>query len=36
VREFVRREKQRWACPKCGETLCVHKESCLHCDIKWR
>jgi len=36
VRNFVRQEKQRWACPKCGEIICVHTDSCMCCGNKWR
>lgn len=36
VREFVRREKRKWACPSCGEILCVHLECCNNCGRKWR
>lgn len=36
VREFVRREKERWACPGCDEVLCVHQEACPGCGQKWR
>ncbi|MBN1359819.1 MAG: DUF3795 domain-containing protein [Sedimentisphaerales bacterium] len=36
VREFVRREKTRWACPECGRTLCVHKVECVSCGYEWR
>ena len=25
IRHFVRAEEQRWACPECGEILCVHR-----------
>jgi len=28
---FAAAEKDRWACPGCGETLCVHKPECVHC-----
>lgn len=31
IREFVAREKVRWACPACGQTSCVHRDHCLHC-----
>ena len=31
VRRFVAEEKIRWACPACGETLCVHRPFCLKC-----
>ncbi len=36
VRNFIRQEESRWACSKCGEILCVHKESCIRCGSKWR
>jgi hypothetical protein len=36
IRQFIRNEKERWICPKCGETLCVHKPQCLHCQHTWR
>lgn len=31
IRLFVRNEKTRWACPACGELLCVHRAECLTC-----
>lgn len=36
VREFVRQEKLRWACPECGETICVHQAECISCSHRWR
>jgi hypothetical protein len=33
---FIRREKAKWACSKCGEIICVHKENCISCGRKWR
>ena len=36
VRRFVEREKKRWACPKCGRLLCVHKSECIFCQYAWR
>jgi len=36
IRSFVGSEKSKWACPGCGETICVHKASCLVCGHKWR
>ncbi len=36
IRHFVRNEKDRWACPKCAELLCVHKGHCLSCGHNWR
>ncbi len=34
IREFVKNEKIRWKCKKCGNTLCVHRETCLFCGAK--
>jgi hypothetical protein len=34
VREFVRNEKTRWECGKCGRTICVHRDSCLGCGTR--
>lgn len=31
IREFIKFEKQKWTCPKCGNIICVHKGSCLAC-----
>ena len=31
---FIEREKERWACPECGEIFCVHKPHCLYCGCK--
>jgi hypothetical protein len=31
IRHFVRSEKERWACPGCGQQLCVHEPQCLFC-----
>jgi hypothetical protein len=36
IKYFIRTEKERWACPQCGELLCVHKPNCLYCQHKWR
>jgi len=35
--EFVRREKKRWKCRRCGAVLCVHRDQCLACggDAPW-
>lgn len=29
---FLRKEKEKWTCPGCGQLLCVHKPQCLSCD----
>jgi hypothetical protein len=34
VRKFIRNEKTRWACPKCGGVICVHKGYCSGCGKK--
>ena len=31
VRWFVRDQKKKWTCIKCGSLLCVHRNSCLFC-----
>ena len=33
---FVKRERSRWKCSKCGEILCVHSEVCLSCGAKFK
>ena len=35
VRDFIRNEKKRWACPTCGHLICVHKPQCPSCGCKW-
>lgn len=32
--QFLENEKSRWACPQCGETICVHKGECSSCGAK--
>jgi len=36
IRQFIRDQKQKWTCPKCGELICVHRPQCLTCGRKWR
>ena len=36
IRKFIRKEKEKWACPKCGQFLSVHRDNCPSCDFKWR
>jgi hypothetical protein len=31
VRAFVRNEEKRWACQKCGGTICIHRGCCPNC-----
>ena len=32
---FVEEEADQWACPECGERLCMHKPQCLNCGYTW-
>jgi hypothetical protein len=36
IRVFMNNEKERWACPSCGDIICVHQPQCLSCEHKWR
>ncbi|MDD5111335.1 MAG: DUF3795 domain-containing protein [Candidatus Altiarchaeota archaeon] len=31
LKRFLVNEKDRWTCPECGGTICVHKGSCQSC-----
>ncbi len=31
IRKFIRTEKQRWNCSKCGGIMCVHRGVCFTC-----
>ena len=31
IRKFTKNEKVRWACPKCGGVICVHRGHCHIC-----
>jgi hypothetical protein len=31
LRNFVLQQERRWSCTNCGEVLCMHKSTCLHC-----
>ena len=35
IRQFIRDEKQKWTCPRCGELICFHSQQCLSCGRKW-
>ena len=32
--EFLKSERNKWKCPKCGELLCVHRDFCPKCGRK--
>jgi uncharacterized OB-fold protein len=34
IRDFVKNERTRWKCEKCGSTICVHRDFCLKCGAK--
>jgi 1-deoxy-D-xylulose 5-phosphate reductoisomerase len=36
IRHFIKEEKEKWKCPECNETLCVHRDICLKCGSKIR
>jgi hypothetical protein len=36
IHTFVRREQEKWTCPGCGKTICVHKQTCMFCGFDWR
>ena len=31
IKEFIRKEREKWKCIKCGDLLCMHRENCLVC-----
>jgi hypothetical protein len=35
IRKFIRHEKERWQCQKCGSSICVHRLECPACGNKW-
>ncbi len=34
IRKFVKNEKERWTCRKCGGTICVHRHCCYTCKVR--
>ncbi len=34
IENFLDREKEKWRCPQCGESICCHNGLCLKCDIE--
>ena len=35
IRQFVRDENLKWACPQCGTMLCMHHPECVKCGYQW-
>ncbi len=35
IRHFIKNQKEKWTCPKCGEMICVHRPVCLSCEHRW-
>jgi len=33
IDEFVKKERERWKCPKCGGVICVHDKRCYSCEV---
>ena len=31
---YLAKEKTRWRCPECGESICCHNGLCLNCDLE--
>lgn len=31
IRNFIAKEKQKWACSNCGELVCAHRPNCFKC-----
>ena len=31
IRQFLKNEEERWKCPLCGGTICVHNQICYTC-----
>ncbi len=34
IDKFVKKERERWKCPKCGGVICVHDKRCYSCEVK--
>jgi hypothetical protein len=35
IRHFIKKEKEKWICPGCGEMICAHKPTCVNCGFRW-
>jgi hypothetical protein len=36
LERFCIEEAERWTCPGCGGTICVHRAECPSCGRRWR
>lgn len=34
IRKFLKKEDEKWSCPKCSGKICVHKGYCITCNDK--
>jgi hypothetical protein len=34
IENFLKNEKEKWSCKKCGERICCHNGLCMSCDIE--
>jgi len=34
IEKFLRQQKKKWTCQKCGKTICCHNGICFNCDFK--
>ena len=32
ITQFLKHEEERWKCPRCGGTICVHNKKCYNCN----
>ena len=33
INKFLKNERKRWKCPRCGGIICVHTKKCYSCEI---
>ncbi len=33
IQEFLKKEQDKWQCPKCGRLICCHNGLCLSCNL---
>ncbi|MEA4890395.1 MAG: DUF3795 domain-containing protein [Clostridiaceae bacterium] len=33
IEQFLKKEEEKWRCPKCGGVICCHNGLCLNCDL---